>query len=171
MAFSGHNVVVADVDAEWVRSQLPTGDLSAPLNPPFLMALCDKLGRRVNNIDIVTTAAALPEPPPVAITEVTDRDHPRVQRALQYRDNVRVWVTDGGTVLLGQGLAGRWEVAVEVEPAARGRGLGARLALAARQLVPHPVVWAQIAPGNAASVTAFLTAGFTPVGAEALLVS
>jgi RimJ/RimL family protein N-acetyltransferase len=33
------------------------------------------------------------------------------------------------------------------------------------------VVWAQIAPGNAASVRAFLAAGFQPVGAEALLVS
>ncbi len=30
-------------------------------------------------------------------------------------------------------------------------------------------VWAQIAPGNAASVRAFLAAGFAPVGGEALL--
>jgi RimJ/RimL family protein N-acetyltransferase len=30
-------------------------------------------------------------------------------------------------------------------------------------------VWAQIAPANAASVRAFLAAGFRPVGAEALL--
>jgi hypothetical protein len=30
-------------------------------------------------------------------------------------------------------------------------------------------LWAQIAPGNAASVRAFLAAGFLPVGAEALL--
>ena len=30
-------------------------------------------------------------------------------------------------------------------------------------------LWAQIAPGNAASVRAFLAAGFRPVGAEALL--
>jgi hypothetical protein len=31
-------------------------------------------------------------------------------------------------------------------------------------------LWAQIAPGNAASVRAFLAAGYEPVGAEALLV-
>lgn len=46
-----------------------------------------------------------------------------------------------------------------------------RLALAARHLVPDgEPLWAQIAPGNAASVRALLSAGFTPVGAEALLV-
>jgi hypothetical protein len=32
------------------------------------------------------------------------------------------------------------------------------------------VIWAQVAPGNAASVRAILAAGFSPVGAEALLV-
>ncbi|NUR85978.1 MAG: GNAT family N-acetyltransferase, partial [Nonomuraea sp.] len=35
--------------------------------------------------------------------------------------------------------------------------------------VPHPL-WAQVAPGNAASVRAFLAAGYVPIGAEALLV-
>jgi L-amino acid N-acyltransferase YncA len=58
-----------------------------------------------------------------------------------------------------------------VSEAARGRGLGRRLATAARVLVPDGrPVWAQIAPGNAASVRAFLAAGYAPVGAEALLV-
>jgi hypothetical protein len=32
-------------------------------------------------------------------------------------------------------------------------------------------VWAQVSPGNAASVRAFLAAGYRPVGAEALLVA
>jgi L-amino acid N-acyltransferase YncA len=73
-------------------------------------------------------------------------------------------------LLLGRGVAGRWEVAVEVDPDRRGRGLGAELAVAARRLVPGgAALWAQIAPGNAASVRAFLAAGFRPVGAEALL--
>jgi RimJ/RimL family protein N-acetyltransferase len=41
---------------------------------------------------------------------------------------------------------------------------------AARHLVPGgEPLWAQIAPGNAASVRAFLAAGFRPVGAEVLL--
>ena len=67
-------------------------------------------------------------------------------------------------------MAGRWEVALEVEPGYRGKGLGRELAAAARHLVPEGTpLWAQIAPGNAASVRAFLAAGFRPVGAEALL--
>ena len=41
---------------------------------------------------------------------------------------------------------------------------------AARHLVPPGTpVWAQVAPANAASVRAFLAAGFRPVGAEVLL--
>lgn len=171
VAFTAHNVVIADVDAQWVHAQNPDGDLSAPLNPPFLTALCHKLGRRVNNIDMVATAPAAAGPPALPLTELTDRQHPRVCRALRHRDDVRVWAADGGIVLLGRGLAGRWETAVEVDANAQGRGLGRALATAARHLVPHPVVWAQIAPGNAASVRAFLAAGYAPVGAEALLVA
>ena len=50
------------------------------------------------------------------------------------------------------------------------RGLAARLATAARHLAPEGTdLWAQVAPGNAASVRAFLAAGFVPVGAEILL--
>jgi GNAT superfamily N-acetyltransferase len=176
VAFTGHTVVATDADPDWVRSQLPPGDLSAPLNPPFLAALCDRLGLRVNNIDMLLLAPAGTcgvdggvEGGVDDLVEVTDRDHPRVRRALRYRDEVRVWACEGGVVLLGRGLAGRTEAAVEVEPAARGRGWGRRLAAAARALAGGPL-WAQVAPGNAASVRAFLAAGYLPVGAEALLV-
>jgi GNAT superfamily N-acetyltransferase len=73
-------------------------------------------------------------------------------------------------VLIGRGVAGRWEVALEVEPGYRGKGLGRELAVAARHLVPDgAALWAQIAPGNAASVRAFLAAGYRPAGAEVLL--
>jgi L-amino acid N-acyltransferase YncA len=89
---------------------------------------------------------------------------------MRYRDDVRAWRTEGGVVLVGRGVAARWEVAIEVDPGYRGHGLGRALASAARHLAPagRPV-WAQIAPANAASVRAFLAAGFRPVGAEALL--
>jgi GNAT superfamily N-acetyltransferase len=72
---------------------------------------------------------------------------------------------------IGRGLAGRWELALEVDEPARGRGLGTALVTAARHLVPDgALLWAQVAPGNAASVRAILAARFAPVGAEALLV-
>jgi GNAT superfamily N-acetyltransferase len=106
------------------------------------------------------------------LEEIAVRDHPRVQRALRYREDVRVWRTPDGSghVLLGRGLAGRWEVAFEVEPAARCRGLGRQLAEAARTLAPPgEPLFAQVSPGNAASLRAVLNAGYRPVCAEVLL--
>jgi GNAT superfamily N-acetyltransferase len=171
LGFTAHHVVVTDVEEAWVRAQLPPGDLSAPLNPPFLTALGARTGRRTNNIDLVTVAPPLPGPPGLRLAETAAGDHPRVARALRYRDQVRVWTTAGGVLILSRGLAGRWELAVEVDKPARGRGLGRALVVAARHLIPDgAILWAQVAPGNAASVRAILAAGFVPVGAEALLV-
>jgi len=173
-AFTGVSVIAADVDPGWVAGLLPPDDLSAPLNPPFLRALEEKLALRVNNLDMVLICAPQPAPPSLPLRELTDSHHPRVRRARRYRDEVRVWETESGrgVVILGRGLAGRWEVAIEVAPPARGRGVGRALALAARSLLPEDrPLWTQIAPGNAASVRAFLAAGYEPIGAEALLVA
>jgi GNAT superfamily N-acetyltransferase len=174
VSFPGHIVVAADVPPQWVHAQLPEGDLSAPLNPPFLAALCARLGRRVNNTDLVVLAQPVAGEPAVELELVEDPDHPRVRRARQYRDGIQVWQSTppmrGGVLVLGRGLAGRWEAAIEVDEGHRNAGLGRRLAAAARHLVPEGrPIWAQIAPGNAASVRAFLAAGYQPVGAEALI--
>jgi GNAT superfamily N-acetyltransferase len=168
-------VVFADTDAGWIAEQLPPGDLSAPLSAAFLAALSDRLGRRSHSVDMLTCAAPLPGLPRDLLleelaTDSAEQVHPRFARALRYRDDVRAWQTAGGIVTLGRGLAGRWEVSIEVDAAYQGHGLGTRLATAARHLVPDgATLWAQIAPANAASVRAFLRAGFRPVGAEALL--
>ncbi|MFB9631510.1 GNAT family N-acetyltransferase [Nonomuraea helvata] len=169
IAFTAHNVIFADLDEDWIRSRLPDGDLSAPLNPPFLRDLEERLGRRVGSIDMLALAVPSAGRPPIELIEVTDTAHPRVERARRYRDDVRVWTCSGGLLVIGRGVAGRWEAAIEVDPGAQGRGLGRTLARAARHLTAHPL-WAQIAPGNAASVRAFLAAGYVPIGAEALLV-
>jgi hypothetical protein len=174
IAFTGHNVVFADVDAGWVRGLLPAGDVAAPLAPSFLLALAERLGRKVNSVDMLTVAPASPGPPPAfpltALTEITSTEHPRVRRARRFRDGLRIWGGDGAVVMIGRGVAGRWEVAVEVDPGCQGRGLGRAAIGAARHLVPGgEPLWAQMAPGNAASVRAFLAAGFVPVGAEVLL--
>lgn len=177
-AFTGHNVVVADVAADWVAGQLPDGDLSAPLSPRFLVALEAVTGRRLSNIDVVLVAHAAPGRAgglPDGLVEAAGSDHVRVARAERYRTGVRVWTCEGGLVLLGRGVAGRWEVAVEVAPPHRGRGLGRALFQAARHLLagvagPGEPLWAQVAPGNVASVLALLAAGFRPAGAEVLLV-
>jgi GNAT superfamily N-acetyltransferase len=175
VALTAWAVVFADTDPGWIAAQLPPGDLSAPLSAPFLAALSERLGRRSHSVDMLACAAALPGPPSeLPLDELpTDSDepvHPRFARALRYRDDVRAWQASGGIVTLGRGLAGRFEVSVEVDAEYRCRGLGTRLARAARHLVPAgTTLWAQIAPANAASVRAFLRAGFQPVGAEALL--
>ena len=147
-----------------MTAQLPAGDLAAPLSPAFLHALCRRTGRQMHTIDMLCTATPCPGPPPLALTAEPDRSHPRIARAVRYRDEVQAWRTDGGVVLLGRGIAGRCEVSVEVDPGHRGHGLGRALAAAARHLVPPGTpLWAQISPANAASVRAFLAAGFTPV--------
>jgi GNAT superfamily N-acetyltransferase len=168
--FTAHAVIVTDADPAWVRAQLPEDDLGAPLRPAFLHALGGRTGRQARSIDMVCLARPRPGPPTIALTPVVNVGHPRIQRALRYRDDVRAWQADGGVVLLGRGVAGRWEVALEVDPDRRGQGLGRELAVAARHLIPdHAPLWAQISPGNAASVRAFLAAGYLPVGSEALL--
>jgi GNAT superfamily N-acetyltransferase len=170
IAFTAHSVIFVDLDPAWVRGLLPPGDLSGPLLPPFLQVLCDATGRHVNNIDLLCVAQSRPGPPEIMLTPAGPSGHPRVTRALRHRDGVQVWETPGAIVSIGCGVAGRWEVALEVEPGYRGKGLGRELAAAARHLVPDGApLWAQIAPGNAASVRAFLAAGFRPAGAEALL--
>ena len=171
IGFTGHAVVFTDADHAWAAARLPADDLAAPLSPAFLAELAGRTGRVAPNIDMLTCAAALAGPPELELTAETGRAHPRITRALRYRDDISAWRVDGGVILLGRGVAGRWEVAIEVDPARRDRGLGAELAVAARHLVPGGApLWAQIAPGNAASVRAFLAAGFRPVGAEALLI-
>jgi GNAT superfamily N-acetyltransferase len=169
VAFTAHHVVAADVDPEWVRAQLPADDLSAPMGARFLVALGERIGRQAGSLDVVLATAGLGGKPKLA--EVPGAEHPRVARAHRYRSGVRVFEAAGGAavVLMGQGLGGRTEVAVEVEPAARGGGLGAQALLEARRLTGEgEVVFSQVAPGNAASLRAFLRAGFEPIGCEVL---
>ncbi|WP_236246758.1 GNAT family N-acetyltransferase [Streptomyces sp. CC210A] len=173
LAFTAHSVVFVDEDPAWVRARLAAvgrDPLAAAVSPRFLTALMDRTGRWTDGVDLLTVADRLPGEPPVKLREIEDPEHPRVVRARAYRDDVRVWrAAEGGVVVVGRAVAGRWECAVEVDEGARGRGLGGRLALAARHLVPGGHVWAQASPGNAMSVRAFQVAGYRPVGAEALL--
>ncbi|MCT4354291.1 GNAT family N-acetyltransferase [Streptomyces sp. Je 1-79] len=172
LAFTAHSVVFTDADPAWVRAELAAASsdpLAASMNPGFLLALMRHTRRRMNTIDLLTVAGALPGGPELPLREIDDPEHPRVARARKYRDDVRVWAADGGVVILGRGVAGRWEAAIEVDEEVRHRGIGRALALAARHLTPGDVVWAQQSPGNARSVRVFQTAGYRPVASEALL--
>lgn len=171
LAFTAHSVVFTDEDEGWVRETLARVDcdpLSASLNPRFLAAFLERTGRSNDTVDLLTVGTPLPGRPAVDLTEIDEPDHPRVVRARGHRDRVRVWTAEGGVLILGHGVAGRLEAAVEVAEEVRHRGLGRALATAARHLADEPV-WAQVAPGNARSLRAFQAAGYRPVGAEALL--
>ncbi|MEM9515112.1 MAG: hypothetical protein AAGA42_09675 [Actinomycetota bacterium] len=96
-------------------------------------------------------------------------EHPRVQRARHHRRDVRVLGDDAGLATLGHGLVDRVELSIERFTGAPS-GTGARLIAGGLGAVPlGQPVWAQVAPGNAASLRAFLRAGFTPIGSEILL--
>lgn len=176
LAFTAHTVVFTDEPEAWVREALAaTGcdPLAASMNARFLAAFMDRTGRVHDTIDLLTAAPALAGPPPCALREIRDREHPRVVRALTHRDAVRVWETaDGaGVLVLGRGIGGRTEAAIEVAEDLRHRGLGRQLALAARHLTTDEFVWSQQSPGNARSVRVFQAAGYRPVGSEALMLA
>lgn len=162
------HVVAADVDPAWAAGAVAGNPLTSPLGARFLAALADRVGVEPGVLDAVLVAPSEPAAPGLELLPA-EVDHPRVRRALRHRRDVRVRATpDGaGLLVLGRGVAGRWEVAVEVEPAARG--LGTALAAAAPAFVPDAApLWAQVAPANTASLRAFLAAGWRPDGAEVL---
>ncbi|WP_405695530.1 GNAT family N-acetyltransferase [Streptomyces coelicoflavus] len=172
VAFTAHSVVFTDeVDEGWVHKTLGSlgcDPLAATMNARFLTAFGERTGRVTDTIDVLLTGAPLPGRPEVALEEVADPGHPRVIAARRRRDGVRVWAADGGVLVLGRGVGGRLEVAVEVAEGARHRGLGRLLVTAARQLAGGEPVWAQVSAGNARSLRAFQAAGYRPVGSEAL---
>jgi hypothetical protein len=172
LAFTAHHVVAARVDPDLVAARLPDGDLGAPMGVGFLSWLGERLGSQPGSLDVVLAAAGLGGTPPLELRAGVDPGrHPRVARALRYRDELAVWTDPEGlgVLVLGRGLAGRREVAFEVDPAARNRGLGRLLVAAARHLTPPgEPLFAQVAPGNAASLRVVGAAGFRPIGAEVL---
>jgi len=121
---------------------------------------------------VVLAAPGLGGDPPLELWPVEDSArHPRAARAQRYRRDLRVWTDPGGAgvLVLGRGLAGRRELSFEVGPARRNRGLGRLLVAAARHLTPvGEPLFAQVAPGNAASLRVVEAAGFRPLGAEVL---
>ncbi|MHB1928332.1 MAG: GNAT family N-acetyltransferase [Acidimicrobiales bacterium] len=171
VALTAHHVVAADVDPEWVAATLPSADLGAPMNATFLALLARRLGGAPGALDVVLAAMAVPGQAELDLVPVEDSfAHARLDRALRYRRDVRC-LRDrrGGLLTIGHGLAGRVEVSIEVDTTARGVGLGSSLARAALGLAPPDVaVFAQVSPGNVASLRCFLNAGYRPIGAEVL---
>jgi GNAT superfamily N-acetyltransferase len=173
VAFTGYNVVACSAARERVLALLEGDDpVAAPMRAGFLHRLGELIGAEPGMVDVVLVApaAARSAPPPLARADAAE--NARVTRALRYRDDLAVYRSDGGVLTLGRGLAGRLEVSIGVEPSARVRGVGRALAEAAVALAPPgEPVFAQVSPGNAASLRAFLAAGYRPIGSEVLYLS
>jgi hypothetical protein len=108
---------------------------------------------------------------PVLVRREGMAGHPRLERSRRYRTDLRCYSDrqERALVAIGRGLAERWELAIEIGSEYRGRGLGTELARAAARLMPSgEPLFAQVSPGNVASVRAFLAAGYRPVCSEVL---
>ncbi len=166
VALTGRAYVATELRAEDVLAQGLDGYGSA-LDPGFIGWLagpggwCDCLDVLV--VALGTGAGDLPR------RDDLD-DHRRARHARQVRSDVVVHGDDRGVVTLGVGVGGLAEIGVEVPVDARTQGIGRSLVAAARGLIAagEPVLGA-VAPGNAASLRAFLAAGFAPVGAVHLV--
>lgn len=170
VAFSGHSVIAAPVDAAEVREQLPDDDPGGPMSAPFLTWLGTRLGAAPGMLDVVLVATGVATTAELSRGDDADA-HARVARALTYRTEVEVYSdrAGDGVVIIGRGLAGRLEVSIEVDPDRRGGGIGSRLAKAALSLAPPgELLFAQVSPGNVASLRAFLRAGYRPICSEVL---
>jgi hypothetical protein len=177
VAFTAHSVVAADVDEEWVRRHLPPrDDLTGPMRPDFLTRLGEWLACRPGSLDVTLAAPGATgresEREPLRPISPDAVEHPRLARARLYRTEVQVFADADrrGLVILGRGLASRWEVAVElIEPAGGSDGIGRDLLRRARSLIaPNEYLFAAVAPGNARALRAAMGAGFMPIGGEVL---
>jgi hypothetical protein len=94
--------------------------------------------------------------------------HPRARFAARIRDGPRVLgypdPRRSALATVSRGIAGLTELSFELEPERRGHGGGAGLAADALSILPAgQLTVAAVAPGNAASVRALLSAGFVPL--------
>jgi len=165
--FTAHSYVLTDRPAEELLARGVDG-FGGSTHPDVLRWLAGEDGW-IGSLDAVLVATARPGD---RLPDRGDLDrHPRVERARAHRRDVRVLGDHRGLLTLGRGLAGRWELSVELHDET-DRSDGAGRALIGAGLASArsgELVWAQVSPGNAASLRAFLACGFVPVGGEVLL--
>jgi hypothetical protein len=171
IGFTGHFVLAAPIDADEIAARVPPDDFSVPMSAAFLLWLAERLGSKPATFDSLLCAIGTGAGAPPWLHAIDALDHPRVARASRYRSDMQTFATDDerSVLVIGRGICGRWEIGYEVADDAQGEGLGRRIVAAARGLVPAgEAVWAQVAPGNAASMRSTLAGGFVPVAAEVL---
>ncbi|HZZ96661.1 MAG TPA: hypothetical protein VFE19_06595 [Jatrophihabitantaceae bacterium] len=173
LAFTGHAVLaVSDDVSEQRLTALGVDGFGGAHHPRVLVDLAGPDGW-IDSLDALIARRGTGGGTPL----VDRRDlatHPRAAFAQAVRDEVRVLgrPDEGSRSLttVSRGIAGLFEISVEIDPAERGHGEGTAMIRAALAAIPHgePVL-AAVAPGNAASLRAFLAAEFAVVGSVQVL--
>jgi GNAT superfamily N-acetyltransferase len=174
LAFTGHAVfAVDDRVSDVTLTALGADGLGGATDPRLVTALAGPHGW-IDSLDLVLIASGS-----AGRTQLVPRPdlstHARARFASDVRDDVEVWAAapgtgkDGAVVTLSRGMGGLPEISIELPAELQGRGVGRALIAEARRAVPlGTALVAAVAPGNAASVRAFLAAGFRPVGSVQL---
>lgn len=167
VCFTGHAFVLSDRPAAELATFAPDG-FGAALDPRLLVHLAGGTGA-VGSIDVVLVRRGADGGS--ALAERDDLEHhPRVRRSRHHRREVRVLGDQRGLVTIGRGLVDRTEISVELTGAGHGAGAGrALIADGLAEIGGDELVFAQVAPGNAASLRAFLACGFVPIASEVLI--
>jgi hypothetical protein len=166
VSFTGHAYVLTELPSD-ALVDLALDGYGAASHPRALLRLAGD--GAIGSLDVVLVRPGAGGQP--TVTDRADLEHhPRVQRARHHRRDVRVLGDDRGFVTIGRGLVDRIEMSVELLDHAHGNGAGRQLIDAGLCAIsPSELVFAQVAPGNAASLRAFLACGFRPIGSEVLI--
>jgi len=167
VSFTGHACVLTDF-APPALADLRLDGYGAATQPRSLLRLAG--GGSIGSLDVVLVRFGAGGSS--ALSERSDLEaHPRVERARHHRRDVHVLGDDRGFVTIGHGLVDRIEMSVELlGHTTHGAGAGRGLIMEGLQAIDAgALVFAQVAPGNAASLRAFLACGFRPIGSEVLI--
>ncbi len=165
VAFTGHAVICSRLTAHDLAELDPHG-FGGSHDPRVLLTMAG-----VGEIGVLDVTLARRGAGGGTLVR-TDRwnDHPRVHYARALRRDVAVFGDERGLVTLAAGLGGRLEMSVETPGDTHGTSVGRGLIGEAVALVPAGVpVFAAVSPGNARSLRAFLSQGFTPIGSEVIV--
>ena len=177
IAFTGHAVVAGDVSPDWVRRHVQFGrseehEHHPVLAPHFLAALSERLGSPPAGLSMLL-AATPTGAAPVGELDAVDLEPPGWA---DYRLGVRSYrfrgSTGSGTISIGHGPAGRWDVWIGHDDVPGRSSItvrGRELLHAAKSLIPvRTPLYASVPIHSARSIRMALAAGFRPLGAEVL---
>jgi hypothetical protein len=171
VSFTGHAVCAVEPDIpDRLLVSLGADGVGGAHDPRLIAALAGP-GGWIDSLDILMAHRGTGRVgvPPRLVNRPDLATHPRAMFAARIRDELALMGYPDprrrALAVAGQGIAGFTELSFELEPWCRGEGRGAELVSDALTVVPSgQLVVAAVAPGNAASVRALLSAGFVPLG-------